>query len=211
MTYYIQVSYNLCVCYPLFVDDRILFSNGAQYNLKGKISMADNWKALEPFRLAAVDSEPAIIQERELSSWMHTYEYRSLNVKTGERWTIPQTIDVQAFLTTPDGRYVAYSQRQTDSVKAKSMRETLGRIPVLKYLLYLTPKDSPAAALCLYEKPGKLRARLPFMAYDYGNYYTDPRTHGIYKMETARLSADGHLLYVTMSQGERREMWRFVW
>ena len=193
---------------PSFIgNDRILFRNGALYDLKGKIGAADGWT------LFGEQPGPAVIQGHQLPGEQE-WKYRSLNVKTGDHWIIPHAALGDGILTTPDGRYVAYVQTaQTENMI--HLREWMAGKPVLKYLQNMVPTGSSTATLCLYEKPGRLRARLPFAANHNGNFYTDPRTKAIYELETARFSPDGHSIFITVRQGEgdrqKRELWRFKW
>jgi len=194
---------------PTFIgNDRVLFGNGALYNLTGKIGAADGWTMIRG------SEQGTIVIQGRLPSVRQGWEFRCLNVKTGEHWTIPHATLGDDLLTTPDGRYIMCSQ-PTDPWKYDNLRQWLAGKPVLKYLQNLVPKGPSTAMLCLYEKPGRLRARLPFAANHNGNFYTDPRTKAIYELETARFSPDGHSLFITMHQGEgdqqKRELWRFKW
>ena len=202
-------------------NDRILFRNDAMYGPTGKISPADNWQFVMQCDVARAAPGYAIIEwnlpSGQPSDHGSPYEYRSWNVTTGAHWVIPgaNSINAGGFLLTPDGRYVAHTLRRVDDLTVARVRAWLEEKPILKYLRYLIPDDAPSASLNLYEQPGKLRARLPFMGYEYGSFYTDPHTHSVYKLETARLSADGHTLYLTLTRGDgaaqQLEQWRCVW
>jgi len=173
--------------YPTFVGNgHILFNNGALYGMHGRMHQADGWQLQ---RVSAVIT--AGVESGPLIVQEHPgasgREYRCLNVQTGDYWMVPPAPNHSGFLSTSDGRYAAYVQRLFPST----------------------------FQLLLYEKPGRLRARLRLVRDKSILYYIDPDTQARYRLESARLSPDGHTLYITTTQGyvakQKRELWRFRW
>lgn len=183
--------------YYLTSDGVLVTDNGAIYNMYGQVSGPTDWQLI-PY----TDQDPTssvVMQAHYQFAGVYGYltDKRILDLHTGATWDPGKSLSLFVRLT-PDGQYAIVDQQHNRiSLIARDWLDQQ-QIPLIVGLL----SHAYTVPLSIYQRPGRLCARLSIISNQGFMHIKNPITGQWVDLEDVALSRDGHTLNCLTSDND---------